>query len=375
MDNLQDKISKREFLQSAIDGKILIADKFITNYKADINNICDKKKRTIVHLAVLANKPEYLDFVLTLSDKFDQFDLFKTDIEGNTPLHLSLATKNVPTTKILIKCIEKRFSHEDIHKKIIQENAMGETSLFVAAKQGVYSAIGFFLKYDIDVMILDNNKYTAIHWSIINNHINCLEVFLIWKKIINDKFHDGNTILNFAINSNKTKIAEAIIKHAITYDREILKIDNDKGHTPLISAIITQQYRLAESLVELKANINHVDKQNRTGLIHAVISKHDYLVEKLLSAGADITVKDIHGKTALEYSKELGFSNGIDLIEEKHLLIIHKKPKPVDDSWVVLSNPVKSNLIVPKNNYVNIEQQPYDWGKTNDLFIRPKREI
>lgn len=75
------------------------------------------------------------------------------------------------------------------------------------------------------------------------------------------------------------------------------------------------EYLLDEQLYDIDEIINEADKK-QTALIVAVKEQSYHACEVLLARGADTTIKDIDGKTAIDYAKELNDERLIAILGE-----------------------------------------------------------
>mmetsp|Transcript_4710 Transcript_4710/g.10162 ORF Transcript_4710/g.10162 Transcript_4710/m.10162 type:complete len:1225 (+) Transcript_4710:321-3995(+) len=91
--------------------------------------------------------------------------------------------------------------------------------------------------------------------------------------------------------------------------------ENKNGHTALSWATIKDRTRQMEALIIRGAEVNYQDsKLGRTPLIWAVTVGKHRAARLLLESGANASLKDKSGKTAIEWSKEAGYSECIGIL-------------------------------------------------------------
>jgi ankyrin repeat protein len=100
-------------------------------------------------------------------------------------------------------------------------------------------------------------------------------------------------------------------------------IADAEGAVPLAEACIGARLNqnIIKMLLDKGAKVNHQEKNGATPLIYIAANKQtsaenrQAVVKMLLAAGADKKIKDAKGKTALDWSKELGTKDVADLLK------------------------------------------------------------
>lgn len=84
-------------------------------------------------------------------------------------------------------------------------------------------------------------------------------------------------------------------------DVDVNARDGTSGWTPLLrAASVGGNKDVAELLIKFKANIDVLDKDNKSALMIAVINGNQPFVQTLVEYGADLNIKNEYGKTAYE---------------------------------------------------------------------------
>lgn len=157
---------------------------------------------------------------------------------------------------------------------------------------------------------------------------------------------NGNSALHYAARRGMPEVIELLANNT-----EHIDLANDKGFSALSMAAWKGHPKVAEKLLDAGADINHVDKRNRTPLMLAVAYKHDDSVAHLLinygadldlrgpddmtalmgaayrgrvdvlkamlKEGADMSLVDKNGMTALDWARQAENQAVIDALEER----------------------------------------------------------
>jgi ankyrin repeat protein len=123
-------------------------------------------------------------------------------------------------------------------------------------------------------------------------------------EIINTNNEHGFSPLILACYNGNEAVATFLIEKA-----NIDYVSNEG--TALMAAVVKENTRLVNLLLEKKVNPNLTNKQGTTALIYAVQFKNLEIIRLLLKFKASKTQIDKQGKTAFEYAV---FSNNEDVI-------------------------------------------------------------
>ncbi|MDC7221901.1 MAG: ankyrin repeat domain-containing protein [Spirochaetales bacterium] len=91
----------------------------------------------------------------------------------------------------------------------------------------------------------------------------------------------------------------------------------DRGTTPLLEAASLGKQALVRELIELGSPLDHASKEGQTALIVAIGNRHYETAKILVDAGAELTHQDSLGMNALKYAQLYGFTELVDLLQEK----------------------------------------------------------
>ncbi|PWJ87902.1 ankyrin repeat domain-containing protein [Oceanotoga sp. DSM 15011] len=157
-----------------------------------------------------------------------------------------------------------------------------------------------FLKYDEKL----NIKNESLDGKNLLFYVLDQEVFdYLVEEGLNPKKLDnsGNNIfIIYILNLNDAKILKTLEKY--NFD---INFKNKYGITPLIASVLSNN-KSCFNYIKEKGDLNIRDNDGKTALIYAVLCNNKYFVESLLAEGAVKNIKDFKGKTAYDYSKDLG---------------------------------------------------------------------
>lgn len=193
---------------------------------------------------------------IRLLKKIVKGDNLDTRIDGNTPLIIAVATKNINAVKLLIKM------GADLNLK----NRDKETALVVALKSGVeYNKIAkLLIRAGCDINIVDPIG--------------------------------GTSPMNIAtINDNVSMVKVLFDQYDILTDRE---------QTGLMIATIYKSLDCLKFFIKMKVDLDDVDEDGMTALMYACIGNNLVGVKALVRAGCDPYAVDNSNRTAMDIAKK-----------------------------------------------------------------------
>lgn len=81
-----------------------------------------------------------------------------------------------------------------------------------------------------------------------------------------------------------------------------MNMTDDKGQTPLIKAILSNNIEIAKLLIENDCDVNKPDNELKTALHYTLAEGKDDLSVFLVLYGADINAKDRYSNIPREYA-------------------------------------------------------------------------
>jgi ankyrin repeat protein len=256
---------------------------------------------------------------------------FVSPKDGASPLYVALDQHHFAICDLLIS-VGLSIHHLDPVTKL--------TPLMFVAKTGNLLSCDYLLRHPARISLNTQTSiegYTALCYATLHNHINIVDMLLVYKADINVQTHDGYTALMLACNTKNELIAELLISSnayintythvgitalvcAITqqnYNLVYLLLSkhanpNPMKHrssiTPLIAAVLNNDLTLLQTLVQkYGAIVNTIDYQGRTALMHAcTYNSPSDIIKFLMSQGAELNIRDNDGKTSLALANDYG---------------------------------------------------------------------
>lgn len=276
-------------------------------------NITDKLKRTPLHLAVGAENPEIVSWLISKKALVNA----KTVI-GKTPLHVAALRKNVQITNLLIQAggdvhnldnkknsllhyafysqqpREKQKSFElasflvEKNINVNTQNKTSDTTLHLAVTNGDLRNVMLLLKNGAKVELLNMYKQTAVHQVLSEatppkNYKKLISEMMKQTFPIDIKDSSGKTILHYASERGLLDV----VKQAV-HKKANIDMQTPEGWSPLHLASVNAHFPVIEFLVNQGANVNIKDKEGITPLYFAVGSGNKHAVALLLKSKATV---------------------------------------------------------------------------------------
>ena len=248
-----------------------------------LKNISTMKNNTYEELIKYVS--EYL-----LNNSKDICELY--DEEKNTLAHFLTIEEKEEQLKIIIDSYYLLLDNKDIfYKWFMLENKENLTILDIACQKGNKIIIKYLFsiisKTDESKLRLTEKRNSIFHNSAKNNQT--YPIIFFYEKL--QKFFP------------QTKIID---------------LSNEYNITPLHYACYYKSKNVIDLLLDLDANINAKDLDDRSILYYAVYSGSENIIKKLLFRGADKEIKDKYNKKVIDYAIEKNNKKIIYLLSEKN---------------------------------------------------------
>ena len=239
---------------STYEELVKFVSDYLKNKSKDICEIYDEAKNTLGHFLTNEEKDEYLKIII------DSYYLL---------LH----------------------NKEKFFNWFMLENNENLTILDIACQKGNKKIIKYLFsilsKTDESIFHLTEKRNSIFHSSAKANQ--CYPIIFFYEKL--QKFFP------------QTKIID---------------LSNEFNITPLHYACYYKSLNVIDLLLDLGADINAKDSDNRSILFYAVYSGSEKIVKKLLYRGADKEIKDNYNKKVIDYAIEKKNKKLIYLLSEKN---------------------------------------------------------
>ncbi|XP_059141189.1 putative ankyrin repeat protein RF_0381 [Physella acuta] len=218
-------------------------------------------------------KHNYAKWYTCSFDLFNSFldngaNVSATDNKGNTCLHAAAKFCGNSNLQLFVA----------YEAEVNVQNAKGETPLMKACRRGNVEAVRYLLSVGADVMLVNENRDTALHHAVISarreNHV---------KMVV--------STTNAYVKSKTSDIVEMLVGLGIN-----IHARNREGNTALHLAVKYDVCLLTILLINLGSNVN---EQNNDGDTPLFFLKNHKVISYLLDAKADINIRNNRGETAL----------------------------------------------------------------------------
>ena len=118
---------------------------------------------------------------------------------------------------------------------------------------------------------------------------------------INSISSNGETALHKAIRNKQLSIVEVLLEVGANPN---IKDEDERGNTPLIIALLQGDHEdeIFQALLRAGADVNDSNNLGETALMIAVYCWNTFAIKQLLQAGVDVNTKNERGDTALFYA-------------------------------------------------------------------------
>ena len=191
-----------------------------------------------------------------------------------------------------------------------------------------------FIKFKRMIYKVDSNFNTLLHLGASKKSIKTLNLILYliidnrisFVNLFNKRNINGESFFQLACNQDCVEIVEIVLKHkaALAPSYDPLNDHDNNLNTPLMSAILNNQYRCVSLLLEYGANANTENTSKQNGM-HLSCSIGSYeIVEVLLKYGCHHTSLDANKMNPLDYACQNGNVEIVRLLlslDDAHLLV------------------------------------------------------
>jgi len=251
--------------------------------------LVDSYNNNLVHLAALNNNSELIELLLTkdksLARELNQF--------GNSPLHVAAMYGNNAALQALINQDKSNLSVKTINK---------ESVLHMAVLHHQLDCVKCLIDtYGQDINEVGINGASLIYTALFNSSL-AISEYLLGKHNLDVKMvmENGNNLLHLAAKVKANNIIAKLLSRDVA-----INLKNKAGDTPLHIAIKQGNLASVEQLLSKRSEelINTVDGLGNTPLVLALVNNQNKIAEYLLEKGAK-SDQLVRGKNALSYAIE-----------------------------------------------------------------------
>lgn len=171
------------------------------------------------------------------------------------------------------------------------DNRFTGTPLIGAAINGQSATVGALLGHGANVNAQDSLNRTALYHAVTQGHGD-VAITLLKHKANPNLSPDSKGPLYHAVAAGNAPLVELMLREGATAD--------NAEHPSLLVAAALGHTKIAEMLLEKKANVNAVNEEGDTALHVAAAKGHQYVAKLLLRKEASTALRNTFGETALE---------------------------------------------------------------------------
>ncbi|CAB1447403.1 unnamed protein product [Pleuronectes platessa] len=251
-------------------------------------NILNTALLSPLHLAVTRGHNNLVELLLSYTDTNCSLE---GDL-GNNPVILACSVNNCEAIGILLK-------HG---AKLCQRNKLGHYPIHAAAFAGAKKAMEVILKAGeelghstlVHINYLDKSKSSPLHLAVHGGNIETIRLCIASGAKVDQQQNDRSTPLHLACTQGATEVVKLMLSSFDHVD-DIINLTDGACQTPLHRATIFDHTELAEYLISLGADLNHIDCKGNSPLLLATSCGAWKSVSLLLSKGAYVNAADRSG--------------------------------------------------------------------------------
>ena len=232
------------------------------------------------------------------------------DRDGTSPLSHAVLTGDSVMATLLLK-----------HGADLESGGYSKkTPLIYAARWGHFRMVKLLLEFGTNPGVEDSDGETPLLYAARAEAYDTVHLLIEHGADPEQKNKYGRTALIKLIKSGFfAPVVFLLRKIKVDYN-----IPDGFGQTPLVYAVLINEEKIANLLLELGAKTEVADDNRTTALSHAVQNQYLTMTELLLKFGANSETVDHDGKTPLDYAKEM---------DHKELIWLLKSQKKLRLSW------------------------------------------
>ena len=262
----------------------------------------ESSKLTSLHLAISENLYDHIEFILG-----QNYDMCLQSKSGSYPIHV-VVLKNLEKERVnkIITAIPK----EKVTLVLNAQNNEGFSPILLAARNGNVCIVEELLKREgIKIDAVDNLGRHALHHSILLKgdefNLELLKLFLKYKTLIKQKDSKGLTPLHYCVIQDNIQALELVLQN----DKDILNESKEKKnliHFAIEStsnAIWKRVFEELKSYADPKAIIE-AKLNDQTILVNCIKKNNLTAFNDILTLTPDIDAVDSEGNTPLHHAAE-----------------------------------------------------------------------
>ncbi|MBC7863727.1 MAG: ankyrin repeat domain-containing protein [Bacteroidia bacterium] len=282
---------------------------YLISKGANINLVGGLEKNTAGLIAFYKNNIQICNKLIAKG-----LNVKQVDSSGATIVLNSVYSSNIEVMKLAIKK----------YKEAVNIPSQGNwCPIHAAVYSGKKEQFQLLVKSGANTKVITDAGYNLLQLAVLSNNVEMVkEVFALCPEQLNVKHKDGQTPLLMTDIEKAPAIAGFLISHGAD-----LSIADGSERSILNIAVDAKNLELVKKICELfPVLINKQSKTGRTPLLIAVIRDNFEIAEYLCSKGADVSLKDTSGTS---FFSESIFSSNIEMLK----LALEKSTEEINIAW------------------------------------------
>jgi len=265
---------RTKLMQAYLDGHREFVAKMLK--RDDVNlKFGDKEGRTLMHYAVQRRDRETVTLLLEAGLAIDI-----RDKSGKSAfLEIFADTEKKPDLRFAAWLVEQGANPDAADK-------LGRRALHFAASSHGMSEVTFLLQTGKHADKPDNAGLRPFHNAIRSNSFSVVQEFTHHRVDLTSTTNKSETVFHLALANKDEKVLHFLLKTEAV--KTLNQPDMDRKRTALHEAVINEKIDAVHRMLDAGANINALDKNNKTPLALGVGAESEEIVRTLLDRGADI---------------------------------------------------------------------------------------
>lgn len=296
-------------MQSAVQRLILL--------KADVNASIDgymtgvgttlQPGSTMLHLAVHKKQKSVLEILLAAGA-----DICGVNKAGDTVLHTICSDPSGNAQSVVILKYLLNYSKQYSKLLVNKQNDFGMTALMIAVQHRNVDAVTHLLVYKADVHVKNSKKENALYIAVEKSCEDIVFLLLQAGSHVNS-VNAGKNLILLSVCNGDMPLTETLLEH-----RANLRAVDRNNHTALHLAVLSKSEDMVQLCLSYKLCINQRSYTGDTALMLAARQNTETICETLLNNGARMNFYDRKLKeTALSLSVYFGYE------QNSRILIMH----------------------------------------------------
>ncbi|CAD8087427.1 unnamed protein product [Paramecium primaurelia] len=246
----KDKFGRSSCVMAARNGNVKILSLLL--YHGAEYNMPDSSKNTPLHYAAAYGFPECIEELMKAGADQNLPNSWKL-----TPLSVALQKNHLGVVKILLN-----YPSTDVNCKDDEGRTLVSSSLSRFTSDSFEYIKYLILEKNANVKIADLQEKTPLHYAVQISRKNVKQYYLKWNEMMKAEKRD--------IKNKYEKLLSDLIELLINAGSDV-NIPDTNGQTPFVQALMSQNFRTAEQLMQLTTpKFDYIDKKDRN-ILHKLI--------------------------------------------------------------------------------------------------------